>query len=684
MSYNASDIKELEYPVSCQKRLGMYLGGKAKDDDSPGQKNVAIREIFDNSTTEAMKAKDCDLVEVTFSKDDNGKTIICVEDNGRGLPVDIDKDTGKTGIEKCLATLHAGGNFSRTDGKNGAGLNGVGGAVTNAVCERFDVEVIRKGKKYTENFSNGYIKDKMKKEKYSGTKQHGTKITFIFNDNFFDDCDHVQVDDFIDRIRYTAYLIPDLTIKVSDKTRSPEDGGGDYEFINDNGVQGLEDFISSKKSLNNTICIDTRAKYKEKVLDVDSDTPTTKEVTNVIPVEVAFRWNDGDEENLESFANTIRTQSGGVHKKALEDALVATFGKTTKKSSKVTIEKEDVLAGLDAVISINVPEPAFTSQAKERLSGKEVYDAIYSALVKEFNKTIKSMPESEKTIISTKISDNAKVRAAASIAKASKKRSLAKSSPANLPSNLKECSEVGSDYAELHICEGLSAAGTVVAARDATFQAVLPIRGKILNVMKMDFTNKKQRERFEKNAEIADITKALGAGMGQTFDLEKIRYGKVIFDADSDVDGYDINVLLLGVFYKLFRPMIEDGRVYQSLSPLFEIKYKKAGKEIVEYAADEKERMKIESRLKKEKITTYDVARNKGLGEMSADVFHDYVLNPAKRRLVKITIEDAQAAADAINLAIGDVAVDGLSAADQRKNWMIENSQVVDELGLYE
>lgn len=339
---------------------------------------------------------------------------------------------------------------------------------------------------------------------------------------------------------------------------------------------------------------------------------------------------------------------------------------------------DDILAGLNAVISVNVIDPSFTSQAKTKLSGAEVEEAIYKALVREFTKFISSMDKSDKETLTKKIIDNSRIRKAADVAKATKRKSLINKSPANLPSKLKECDKVGDELSELYICEGDSAAGTIIAARDATFQAVLPVRGKVLNIMKMDLSDKKQMARFNENAEINDMIKALGAGIGQHFDPDKARYGKVIFAADADIDGMAINTLLLGIFYKIFRPMIEEGRVYQCVTPLFEIKYRKNGKEIVDYVMNERERMDLEAKLKKDKIK-YKIDRNKGLGEMDATAFHEYVLNPKNRKLVKITVGDAERSDQMIKLAIGYE-----SSADDRKEWMVDNSDVIDDLGLYQ
>lgn len=348
-------------------------------------------------------------------------------------------------------------------------------------------------------------------------------------------------------------------------------------------------------------------------------------------------------------------------------------------AKKVEILPEDVIAGLNAVISVYVPSPTFSSQAKVKLSGKVEGDAIYSALVKEFNRMINGMTDEQKKEFSNKIVNNAKIRSAAEVAKLNKKKSISVKSPIDLPSNLSDCALAGVDNenTELYICEGHSAASTIIAARFSTYQGVLPVKGKVLNVMRIDMNNKKQRDRFEHNAEIEDMIKALGAGVGTSFDLDKRRYGRVIFACDADFDGLAISTLLLGVFYKLFRPMIEDGRVYQCVSPFYDFKYKVKGKEVVEYAMDEKERGEIEKRLNSKKIK-YHLSRAKGLGELNADVFNEIVMNPKNRTLVQISMEDAKAANDMLELAIG------MESADSRKEWMTNHLDVIEDIGLYE
>lgn len=826
MSYDANSIQKLDFPEAVQMRVGMYLGKAAKDVNSPGQMNVGCREILDNSVTESLRGK-ANKITLTFHKDGY---VSCL-DNGRGIPVDINKETGKNGIIMTMAELHSGGNFSGVeDGKAGAGLNGVGASVVNALSSRFDVEVYKGKFKHSLSFKEGipghYNEDgsfkkseKIKKEKCD--HEQGTNIRFKFEPRFFTPQERVIVDDIIDRCRYTVYLVDGLNIDIIDETRTPEEGGGKYHFENVGGMSGMIDFIStgdpllsSKKdeyTKKGIFSVHTIASYKTNAVTIDKGKTINKEETRKIPIDVAFRFNADDKTELRSFANCIYNVRGGVHEEALKDALMDTFGKMTKDKS---VGPNDVLEGMNACISVNVRDPQFDGQSKANLSGADVGKAIYSALIKELKKFASDTLEPKQLEeVLKKIKNNAKARQAAEVAKITKKKSLNKnSSPANLPSKLKECDLVGDDLAELYLCEGDSASGTIKSARDSTFQAILPLRGKVLNVMKTDFTKKKDVERFNNNGEINDMIKALGAGVGEHFDINKIRYGKVfiacftgdtkiktptgsisfkelvdanvksfvtfakdkegntvlaqatnpritkrankivelrlnnrstitctpehkfllldgtykeaqdllsedllmgednkhinvvtkaiktvdvdvydvtvetyhnflldsgvyVHNCDEDVDGQDISVLILGIFYRIFKPMIEDGRLYKICSPLFEFKYRANGKEQFEYAVTEKDRIEIEKRLQSKNIK-YKMMRSKGLGELNADVFAETVLNPETRRVKRITMEDAKKANDILELAIGNV------NSDLRKQWMLENFHVAEEIGL--
>lgn len=338
MSYDINDIETLEFPECVQARPGMYLG------ECGLQKNVCIREITDNSVTEIIKGYG-DIVVIDFFEDGT----VRVRDNGRGVPCNVDRETGQTGIEKCLASLHSGGNFSNDPGKVGPGTHGVGGACCNAMAEMFEVDVYRNGHHYRETFSNGLVKDKLKREKIKDeeifgvqSKEYsGTTITFKFNNDFFSEDDLIDVDDIINRLRYTVYTVPGVTIKINDFTRSPEDGGGEYEFKNDGGIEGMLDYTTKSDAIvtgsngdyekKGIFHISTNAKMKEKVAVLKDGKSSVREQTINIPIEVAFKFSENDGSSLQSFANTIHTTDGGVHQDALKRALVDTFGKLAKK-----------------------------------------------------------------------------------------------------------------------------------------------------------------------------------------------------------------------------------------------------------------------------------------------------------------------------------------------------------------
>lgn len=672
MSYTANDLQTLAWNESVQRRTGMYLGAVAKDSDTPGQKNVAIREIVDNSTTESVKGK-CNKIFIEFRKDG----FISVLDDGRGIPVDTDEN-GVNGIDKCIATLHSGGNFTISE-KNGSGLNGVGAACSNAVSSSFKVEVLKGKFVFTKEYSNGEPLGKMNKKKFDPSVhpfkedfKSGTCVTFKLNDEFFEPQDLVHPEDIIERMRYTAYILPGLEINIQDNSRSKENGGGFYSFKNQEGIKELVEFISD----NTPSLIKGKDNWEKKGIfsfenNVSYDNKGRKDKAFV---DVAFQYTQSDKTDIRSFANTVQTFNGGIHEEAIRNAFYNVF------KQKDTIE-EDVTTGLLAVISVNLPEPQFSSQAKVKLTGKNAGDAIEKLVTREIRKWNNSLSPEEQKAIEKHVKDNAKIRKAAEVAKVAKKKSLNKTNNFNLPSNLKDCSKIGDKNSELYICEGLSAAGTILAARDSKYQGVLPVRGKCLNVWGMDLSKKNQLKRFQENAEIADMVKALGAGMMDSFDIDKVRYERVCFSTDSDSDGFCISTLLTGIFYKLFRPLLEEGRVYLVCSPLFIIETKKK----TYYALNDIEKNKIVKELNK-KGEKYELNRAKGIGELQKETFSDVVLNPENRKLRQLTVEDGEEATKWLDLCLaeGEYEYNGEKgfSSNARKLWMTEYSSIIEELDL--
>lgn len=696
-SNDTADIVKLDYPTSVWKRPSMYLGERGS------QQTVGVREIIDNAVHESLRGF-ATHVRVTFGAD--GSTT--VQDNGRGLPTDLNEKTGLNGIILTMATLHAGGNFSNkiAAGKAGAGLNGVGASATNALSKRFDAIVYKRNKQYTLSFQDGFsghfqgegpqapfqASDQVlegkdpRPLKERGVFKTGTIIRLWYNEERFPKGEHVDIDDLVDRLKYTAYIVPKFHIQVVDENRTYEDGSYySWEFYSDHGLKEMVEVMATDELLPNSGSkgdlfsekgihyLKTEGHYSEITADEHGK---ISDVKRTVTAEVALRYGVGFEKNLASFVNTIHTHLGGVHERAFEKALLKTFGDRMGSMRGVLTAKDeppiidDYFEGLTVALSVNVPEPQFVGQQKDKLSGPEVE----KALLKAFTDTLQAFvtapahqsflkPMFEKVVAASKN------RQAASEAKLAKRKSNQVSSAA-LPPKLSDCDLTGTDESELLICEGDSAAGTILKARDATYQAVIPIRGKILNGLKAS------NQDVLNNKEISDIAKALGAGFGPNFNIENVRYGKVLFAADADADGLQINNLLYTVFYRVFRPMIEEGRVYQTVPPLFEVRVGSGTKQEVFYAANEIELNSITKKLDRAK-KTYKVDRNKGLGQMDPQPFYDTVLDPEKRVLRRITLEDVEAAEQALHLTMGE-------STQERKDYMSENFQVAIDTGLVE
>lgn len=696
-NYSAEDIVKLEYPISIWKRTSMYLGERGR------QQTVAVREIIDNSVHEKLRGF-ATRMRVTFGADGS----IEVQDNGRGLPVDENKQLKTNGIILTMATLHAGANFSNNvaAGKAGAGLNGVGASAANALSKRFDVTVYKNNKCYRLSFQDGFAghfagsspADKFK----AGTSiseekdarpaaekklwKTGTSIKLWFNEERFPRDEAVDIDDLVDRLKYTAYIVPGLEIEIVDENRTYEDGSFyTWSFCSEHGLSEMVEVIAPDAMLPNTdtkgnlftekgiYYLETQGSYTETTAD---ETGKIADVPRTVTAELALRYGTGYEKNLASFVNTIHTHLGGVHERALEKALLKTFGERMASMRGVLTAKDeppiidDYFEGMTIALSVNVPEPQFVGQQKDKLSGPEVEKALVKAFTALFTDFV-SAPSNQKILkpMFEKIVQASKNRLAASEAKLAKRKSNQVASSA-MPAKLADCDLTGTEESELLICEGDSAAGTVKKARDATYQAVIPIRGKILNSFKA--TNGD----ILKNKEVMEIAKAIGAGFGKDFDIDKIRYGKVLFAADADVDGLQINNLLFTVFNRLFRPMIEEGRVYQTVPPLYEVHVGSGKSAEVIYVADDVELNHLVKKLEKAN-KTYKLDRNKGLGQMSAESFYDTVLDPEKRTLRRITIQDAEEAEAALLLTMG-------ANSQERKVFMGDNFQVAIDSGLVE
>lgn len=693
---SANNIVTLEYPVSIWKRPSMYLGERGT------QQSVGLREIVDNSVHEVMRGF-ASKIKIIFHKDGS----YSVQDDGRGLPVDENTQKKTNGIILTMATLHSGGNFSNkvTVGKAGAGLNGVGASATNALSKRFDVQVFKGSKLHELSFQDGYAgffdtvddpSSKFKKDtkiravkdpRSAAEKKNfktGTLIRLWYNEDRFPKDERVDIDDLVDRLKYIAYIVPGIHIEIIDETRQYEDGTDfAWNFHSENGIPELIEAISPDEVIQNTgsdssqftkkgiYSFYVEAPYKEVTAD---ETGVVSEIDRVATADISFRYGSGYEKTLASFVNTIHTHLGGVHEKAFEKALLESFGERIKSVRGLLTAKDeapiidDYFEGMTAVVSVNIPEPQFVGQQKDKVSGPEVQKALTKALTAELSK-FSSNAGNQKFLkpMFEKIVQASKNRHAAAVAKLAKRKSSQISSSA-MPAKLSDCDITGEEESELIICEGDSAAGTVKKARDAAYQAVLPIRGKILNAFLA--TNKAMLA----NEESMQIAKVLGAGFGKDFDIDKIRYGKVLFAADADHDGLHICNLLFTVFHRLFLPMIEEGRVYQTVPPLYEITVGTGKNKNVIYIVDDAELNQVTKKLDKDG-KKYTIDRNKGLGQMEADSFFDTVLDPEKRTLKRVTIEDVAKAQEALHLTMGENSQD-------RRDFIGENFQVAIDSGL--
>lgn len=693
--YNASSIKALDQRTHLIKRMSLTFGAEGGTPEEPfsTQKSVAIREITDNSVDEAI-GEFADRVKVSFCKDGS----VEVQDNGRGLPVDIGKNSNGqdvSGVILTLGTINSGGKFSADSERFSGGLNGLGAASTTFVSSRTDITVFRGNKKYSLSFKEGKpgffsepndpnaefieLKDLtyVKEEKDTRSKEEkkkwktGTVVKTWLDDDVFTSKYPVNRLDITERLRGTAFLVPGLEIEVYNEIDTVEVDEVEKPRVDffkfEDGLKELVALNQNKDKLHDIITVKAEESYKE-VVPIISDDGKIKneEIDRKVIAEVAFGWDVGYDYSMESYVNTIRTRLGGVHEVAFERALVKAF--TEKISSmrgmlpaslKSNPNFDDFSEGLTAVISLKISEPQFTGQAKEELGGREVQKAIQRLLTEAFEKFANAGKNFEDMkIIGKKVSDATKARQAEKDARDVLRQKNKLEASTSLPVKLVDCDVTHTEDSELYIVEGDSAKGALKGARYSRNQALLPIRGKIVN------TNKQTLNAVMKNAEVQSIIRCLDAGVGPDFDIDKLRYGRVFFATDADVDGGAISVLLTMLFWDFFRPMLEEGRVYQLLTPLYLIEPKKKGMGNL-YALDEIEFEEITRKLEKDGIK-YDIKRLKGLGEAGDQVLNETAMNPATRTVKQITVGDVEKAQRMLDITLG-------TDVTPRKDWIERN-----------
>jgi DNA gyrase/topoisomerase IV subunit B len=607
-TYSASDIEVLEGLDPVRKRPGMYIGGT----DGPQGLHHLVKEILDNSVDEAMNGH-ADTITIWLHKDGESVTI---EDNGRGIPVDIHPKFKKPALEIILTTLHAGGKFSDHNYVTAGGLHGVGASVVNALSSKLEATVFRDGFEWRQSFTRGKTDAAIKKG--GATRKKGTRIFFRPDTEIFRTIEFSK--ERLEKIiEEKAFLYKGL--KLIFKNEKDE-----YEktFLYPEGVKS---FLKSMLELQNTPPIGGEC------FDLDR--------ANGIKIEVAFCWTESTQERSFSYVNGIHTRGGGTHEDGFKSGLskairnYISVHNLMPKGMKLT--GEDIREGLLAVISVSVPgavsQLQFQGQTKDRLNNPEI-EAPVDALVKSFENVLNSKPSVANAIVE-RITLAAKARAAARSASQSVSRKVGISHRLNLPGKLADCSSTKPDNSEVFIVEGDSAGGSAKQGRDRAIQAVLPLRGKILNSVATT------QAKLNDNKELLDLVSALGCGMGKDIRLEKLRYSKVIILTDADADGMHISALLMAFFFKFLRPLVEQGHLYIGISPLYRIKFGSGSKEDVVWVYSDEEKEKV---LKERGRSKFHITRFKGLGEMNPDTLWETTLNPRTRKLLQVKIEEASEA----------------------------------------
>ncbi|TKG71823.1 DNA gyrase/topoisomerase IV subunit B [Prauserella endophytica] len=675
--YGADDLTHLEGLEAVRKRPGMYIGST----DSRGV-NHLFTEIVDNSTDEGVAGHATKVV-VTLHADGS----VEVEDDGRGIPTGVHAKSGLSGVELVLTRLHAGGKFGGSGYKTSGGLHGVGASAVNALSLRLDVTVKRAGKVHEVSFARGVAGvfdgngPKAKFTPQSGLRlvrkmkrgeSTGTTIRYWHDARYFETGAALDVESVRMKLRNTAFLVPGVTYVL----RTATDGAINEEtFHYPNGLTDMVEFLApaGDKAVCGTLVINGDGTYKENAADENGVMKSN--VERHAEVEIALRWGTGYERTVECFTNTIRNVHGGTHRKGFDRAMVKALQEAISKTRGLLKPKEemptldDVGEGMTAVIHVRIPEPQFTSQTKDELSTAgitRVLQGIVEKHVKAWTENRKTKAEAK--VVLQKIVDASRVRLAQKQQKDAARRKTALEGAA-MPPKLVDCRTTGVARSELFLVEGDSALGSARQARVSEYQALLPLRGKILNVQKAGLGD------ALKNAEISSIVQVLGAGTGRTFDLSTMRYGRVILMADADVDGSHIRTLLITLFARYMRPVIEDGRLYAAMPPLHKV-VTKGRKEETHYTFTEREmQTKVAELEKAGRTVKKPVPRFKGLGEMDADELWETTMNPATRSVRRITLDDVEAAEAALELLMGE-------KVEPRRNWLISSAARVDQAAI--
>ena len=665
--YSAHHLQVLEGLEAVRKRPGMYIGST----DSRGLMHC-LWEIIDNSVDEALGGHGS-RIDIVLHADGS----VEVRDRARGIPVDVEPRTGLTGVEVVFTKLHAGGKFGGGSYAASGGLHGVGASVVNALSERLDVEVDRGGKTYAMSFHRGepgqFAGDtpdsaftpfeRSSELRVIGKAPRGvtgTRIRYWADRQIFTKDAAFGLDELVQRVRQTAFLVPGLEIVVLDE-RTDEKVETSYRF--DGGISEFAEFLAPDAAVTDTWRLTGTGTFTETVPVLQpggSMIPT--EVERTCEVDIAVRWGTGYDTTTRSFVNIIATPKGGTHQQGFEQGLMKVLRAQVEQNARKLkvgndkIEKDDLLAGLTAVLTVRLPEPQFEGQTKEVLGTPAVRQIVASVVQKELAARFASPKRDDKAQTAQlleKVVSEMKARISARTHKETQRRKNALES-SSLPAKLVDCRSNDVNDSELFIVEGDSALGTAKLARNSEYQALLPIRGKILNTQKASISD------MLGNAECASIIQVIGAGSGRSFDLGAARYGKIILMSDADVDGAHIRTLLLTLFFRYMRPLVEEGRVFAAVPPLHRVVVMNPGTKPNEtiYTYSEQELHTLLTKLKRSnKRWQEPVQRYKGLGEMDADQLATTTMDRAGRTLRRVRVQDMEAAASVFDLLMGsDVA----------------------------
>ena len=630
--YDSSNIQVLKGLEAVKKRPGMYIGDT---DDGSGLHHMVF-EVLDNCIDEAM-AGHCSEIFVKINKDES----VTVEDNGRGIPVDVHKKEGVSAAQLILTTLHSGGKFDDNSYKVSGGLHGVGVSVVNALSNKLVLEVHRDGGEYFQEYNEGKPKAKLKKVKKS--EKTGTKITFYPSNKIFTST-NFDIEKIHKRIQELSFLNAGVSITVEDMR-----SGKSKKFKNNGGLSSYVKYLRGRKQ------------QVSEVFECSA-------AENDVGVEIAMQWTDSYSENVLCYTNNIPQKDGGTHlagfRGSLTRVLKSFIKKENAKKTPTDLLGEDVREGLMAIISVKVPDPKFSSQTKEKLVSSEVESVVSSVFSKYFNEFLLENPKDAMNIIS-KVSEAALAREAARKAREMTRRKGVLEI-AGLPGKLADCQEKDPKLSEIYIVEGDSAGGSAKQGRNRKNQAILPLKGKIINV---------EKARIDKvlgSAEVGTLIKALGCGIGEEdFDIEKLRYHRIIIMTDADVDGSHIRTLLLTFFYRQMYEIVDKGHIYIALPPLYKIT---KGKEHI-YASNEDEKEDAIKKLSKNGTRGLEVQRYKGLGEMNPEQLWTTTMDPENRRMMRVDIKDVQDANESFEVLMGD-------DVEPRREFIDKNALSVKELDI--